>query len=261
MDTRFWGPSGWRLLHLIATGPNAAKNNTFWETLPFILPCKFCRASLAEYYDELPIPTKQEDFAEWLYKIHNKVNQKLREQGQNLEPDPPFKAVHEQYASLLSQGCTKITFPGWELLFCLADNHPSSSPSKPMPDTPTPHPTSLKERNRYNLLTPAERKSALRRFWLSLPEVLPFEEWKDSWKKHAGPIQRAVSSRRSALSWLWKIRCGMDRELHALGKTDYYGLCKTIRQHRSGCSSSTRAKTCRAIRGGKRKTRRSKQRV
>jgi hypothetical protein len=130
-----------------------------------------------------------------------------------------------------------------------------------MPDTPTPAPTSLKERNRYNILTPAERKSALRRFWTSLPDVLPFEEWKDSWNKHAGPIQRAIQSRRSALSWLWKIRCGMDRELHQMGKTDYYGLCKTIRQHRSGCSSSTRAKTCRAIRGGARKTRRSKQRV
>jgi len=261
MDTKFWGPSGWRMLHLIATGPNAAKNRTFWEALPFVLPCKFCRASLSEYYDILPVPTKQAEFAEWLYKIHNMVNNKLKEQGQTLEPDPIFKAVQTRYIELLSQGCTKTYFPGWEMLFCITDNHPSSSPSKPMPDTPSPPPTSLKERNRYNLLTPAERKAELRRFWSSLPDVLPFAEWQTIWKQAVGSISKAVQSRRSALSWLWKIRCAMNRELHHMGQSDFYGLCKTIRTHRSGCSSSTRAKTCRAMRGGKRKTRRSKQRV
>lgn len=261
MDTKFWGPSGWRLLHLIATGPHAAKNHQFWEALPFILPCKFCRASLTEYYDELPVPTKQVDFAEWLYKIHNKVNQKLRGQGQTLEPDPTFKAVHTRYTELLSQGCTKTVFPGWEMLFCIADNHPESSPSKPMPDTPSPPPTSLKERNRYNLLTSAERKAALRRFWVSIPDVLPFTEWTSIWNKAAGPVTKAVQSRRTALAWLWKIRCAMNRELHQMGKSDFYGLCKIIREHRSGCSSSLRAKTCRAMRGGKRKTRSRYQRV
>ena len=98
------------MLHLIATGPNAAKNRTFWEALPFVLPCKFCRASLSEYYDTLPVPTKQAEFAEWLYKIHNMVNNKLKEQGQTLEPDPTFKAVQTRYIELLSQGCTKTYF-------------------------------------------------------------------------------------------------------------------------------------------------------
>jgi hypothetical protein len=261
MDTKFWGPSGWRILHLIATGPNAAKNLQFWETLPFVLPCKFCRASLTDYYEELPVPTKQAEFAEWLYKIHNKVNHKLRTQGQTIEPDPTFKAVQTRYTELLSQGCTKTVFPGWELLFCIADNHPSSSPSKPMPDTPSSPPTSLKERNRYNLLTPNERKAALRRFWTSLPDVLPFAEWITIWNKAAGSISNAVQNRRTALAWLWKIRCAMNRELHTMSQTNFYGLCKTIREHRSGCSSSVRAKTCRAMRGGKRKTRSSKQRV
>lgn len=261
MDTKFWGPSGWRLLHLIATGSNAAKNNKFWEALPFVLPCKFCRASLTEYYEILPVPVKQAEFAEWLYKIHNQVNEKLKSQGQTLEPDPTFQAVQMRYDELLSQGCTKTFFPGWEMLFCIADNHPSSSSSKPMPDTPSPPPTDRKEKNRYNLLTPAERKAVLRQFWTSLPDVLPFAEWKQIWIQAAGPVSKAIQSRRPALSWLWKIQCAMNRELQHMGKSDFYGLCKTIRTQRSGCSSSIRAKTCRAMRGGKRKTRRSKQRV
>jgi hypothetical protein len=258
MDTKFWGPSGWRMLHLIATGPNAAKNIQFWDMIPFVLPCKFCRASLTEYYEQLPVPTKQADFPEWLYKIHNLVNKKLRDQGQTIPPDPTFNAVHTRYTELLSQGCTKTMFPGWEMLFCIADNHPSSSPSKPMPDSPSSPPTDRKERNRYNLLTPAERKTALRRFWKSLPDVLPFQEWQTIWRQGAGPLVKAVQNRRTALAWLWKIRCTMNRQLHQIAETDFYGLCKTIRTHRSGCSSSLRAKTCRAMRGGKRKTRRSK---
>lgn len=261
MDTRFWGPSGWRLLHLVAASPNAATNQTFWESLPFVLPCKFCRASLSEYYTQHPIPKRSMDFPKWLYTIHNCVNAKLRKQGQTVPPDPPFEEVNTRYNELLKQGCTRTVFPGWEMLFCIADNHPDSSPSVPMPDTPEHKPTSLKERNRYNLLTPSERKQQLKRFWRSIPDVLPFEEWRDSWNKHVGSITKAGTSRRSALAWLWRIRCGMDKDLQQMGEHDFYGLCKELKEHRSGCSTSRRAKTCRAVKGGARKTRRHKQRA
>jgi hypothetical protein len=257
MDTRFWGPSGWRLLHLIAaandTKPKEA-TKIFWEKLPYILPCKFCRASLSEYYELHPIPSTNID--KWLYKIHNCVNKKLRDQGQNVAPDPPLAEVLSHYDSLLSQGCTKTYFPGWDFLFCIADNHPHSSPSKPMPDTPSPMPTDLKGRNRYNLLKPKERRAALKEFWQTLPDVLPFEEWSISWRKHAGPIQKAIASRRSALSWLWKIRCGFEKDLQQLSNKDYHGLCKKLATYRSGCSSSTKAKTCRRLKSNAMKTRR-----
>lgn len=268
MDTKFWGPSGWRFLHLVAAAEPKSKSTTeFWETLPFILPCKFCRTSLTSYYEELPIPKK--DYNVWLYKIHNKVNKKLRDQGQTLPPDPPLEAVLERYDQLLKQGCTRTYFPGWDFLFCVADNHPSSSPSAPMPDTPEEikarsSTLSLQEKNKYNLLTIKERKEALKRFWASIPDILPFEEWRQSWIKYAGPLNKAVSNRKSALSWLWKIRCGFEADLNQMSSNTFYGLCKHIANHRSGCSTSKRAKTCRKIRntqkGGKRKTRRNKQR-
>jgi hypothetical protein len=267
MDTRFWGPSGWRLLHMIATSSYANKSKTFWETLPYVLPCKFCRASLTGYYELLPIPDKSQEFPEWLYKIHNLVNQKLRDQGQSLPPDPPSEAVKERYDQLLEQGCSRTEFPGWNFLFSIADNHPSLSPSTPMPDSPTAKPKSLKERNRYNLLTSQERKKMLALFWKSIPAVLPFPEWQTSWKQHAQSVQKALKHRKSALSWLWTIRCGMESDLELIGKTTFYGLCKQVANHRSGCAKSTRAKTCRKIskahkahKGGTRKTRTRKQR-
>jgi hypothetical protein len=260
MDTRYWGPSGWRLLHLIAISPNTAKNKTVWEMLPFVLPCKFCRASLSDYYKDHPIPTEAHEFPKWLYIIHNCVNKKLRDQGQHLSSDPSFKEVSTHYKNYYKQGCTKTVFPGWEMLFSIADCHPDRIISKPMPDTPKIVPTTLKERNRYNLLTSEERKEALQNFWESFPDVLPFEEWKTSWKKYAGSCEKAIINRRSAMSWLWKIRCGLESDLQQLGQTNFHGLCKEVANYRSSCSTNRRARTCRSVKHSSRKTLRHKQR-
>ena len=242
---------------MIAHSDRAASNRVFWDSLPYILPCKFCRTSLTSYYEQHPIPTKREEFPEWLYKIHNLVNQKLRDQGQTLPPNPPFQAVEERYTQLLEQGCSKTSFPGWDFVFSLADNHPDSSPSKPMPDTPKNPPTSLKERNRYNLLTPKERKQQLRRFWSALPDVLPFQEWRELWNEHMPSLTKLTRNRRSALCSLWHIRCGLEKGLAQISQETFYGLCKQVANHRSGCSKSTRAKTCRKLvqSGGAKKTR------
>ena len=242
MDTRYWGPSGWQLLHLIAATKGAPKS--FWETLPYILPCKFCRASLSDFYKQLPVPETHQDI--WLYKIHNKVNAKLRSQ-KHIEPDPKQSDVISHYKNLLEQGCTKTFFPGWEFVFSIADNHPASSPSKPMPDAPVSMPKTHEELNRYNLLTAIQRIQHVKEFWKELANALPFKEWQQSWKKHATSITPAVNNRRSALSWLWKVRCGMDKDLQQLSNTNFHGLCKEVAKHRSGCSTSRRAKTCRSI--------------
>jgi Erv1 / Alr family len=263
MDTRYWGPSGWRLLHLIAASPYASKSKQFWEMLPYILPCKFCRASLSDYYIEHPIPSTVSN--KWLYVIHSCVNTKLRKQGMKIEKEPSLKEVLNYYDEFYAQGCTKTIFPGWEFLFSIADNHPGSSPSVSMPDTPTENPpTSLKERNRYNLLTIEERKHALEIFWKVVPCVLPFKEWQDSWRKHAGPVKEALQNRRTAMAWLWKIRCGMESDLEQISTTNFHGLCKEVATYRSGCSKSRKARTCRrskdSLKKVRRKTFRNKQR-
>jgi len=129
-----------------------------------------------------------------------------------------------------------------------------------MPDAPETMPTTLEEKNKYNLLTTAERIKALQAFWTSIPTILPFQEWTASWKKHATSVRYAIRNRKSALQWLWTIRCGLDKDLEQLTETTFHGLCKEVASIRSGCSTSKRAKTCRRGQSVLRKTRRHKQR-
>jgi len=260
MDTRFWGPSGWQFLHLVAAGGEAKKE--FWNSLPYILPCKFCRASLTQYYIDHPIPTDKKKIEKWLWTIHNEVNAKLRGQGQSIPPDPPFSEVKKLYQEKLAQGCTKTVFPGWDFFFSIADNHPSKSPYKPMPDVTEEDLESLnsmtiEEKNRKNLLSVKERTHALIEFWKHVPTAMPFKEWQKSWKEHVSNVETAMKSRKTALAWLWKIRCGMDEDLEKLGIT-FHGLCKEVAKHRSGCASSKRARTCRRSKKNRNNTRKNR---
>ena len=73
MDTKFWGPSGWKLIHLITftyESSNKKAVTEFFSLLPFILPCKFCRASLTEYMDADPLDIKSRDsLSKWMWRI------------------------------------------------------------------------------------------------------------------------------------------------------------------------------------------------
>ena len=250
MDTKFWGPSGWKFLHLI-TFSDAVKHTSkircFFETLPYVLPCKFCRQSLSEYMEDLPLDTA--DPAKWLWKIHNCVNRKLQKQGLNSKDDPPFKSVKELYNEKLSMGCTKTNFEGWEFLFSVVENHPLSkgslagTPIKGAPDHIDS--TDTLELNRWNMLPGKKRMVFYEQFWNCLPEVLPYPEWKKVWKS----CSTDWSSRQSSMQSLWNIRCSMESALQLMDKTNYHSLCKNLRAHRSGCSKSVRAKTCRKKRG------------
>ena len=56
MDTKFWGPSGWELLHLITFEKGyLSKKKELFSTLPFILPCKYCRESALKFMNEDPL--------------------------------------------------------------------------------------------------------------------------------------------------------------------------------------------------------------
>ena len=244
MDTRFWGPSGWRLLHLITFSylPERDKKNVceFFHALPYVLPCKFCRASLSEYIIEDPIEDACESplaLQKWLWRIHNKVNDKLRAKLEN----PPFSAVSKLYKEKLDQGCSRTVFDGWEFLFSVAEHHPfsrGSSSYSPLEGAPEVLTTPLL-RNRWNVMRPEERMEFYEKFWTVLPKVLPFDEWRKGW----GSMK--LDTRKDTLSSLWHIRSSLEKELDLLNKTDYSSLCKLLQSVRSGCNSSSRSKTCR----------------
>lgn len=257
MDTRYWGPSGWRLLHLITfayPNPTSAQRKAlaaFFGALPYVLPCKYCRANLTEHMEALPLePALQSStpfaLAKWLWGIHNRTNAKLRAQGLEVAPDPDFSTVKRIYLERLAAGCTRTKFDGWEFLFSTVENHPFSRQAvagTPMPDAP-PDAAAVADkaaRNRYNVMTPEERLTESAAFWAALPSVLPFPEWRRAW----AACSTDWSTRASALKSLWGIRCRMERELELLNKTTYDSLCRELRSYRSGCSASKRGKTCR----------------
>jgi len=247
MDTRYWGPSGWRLLHLISFSAKVTPTLCeFFKTIPYILPCKYCRQSLSKYMMEDPIECNKKNLAKWLWRIHNDVNAKLRSQHSPAKPDPPFAIVETTYLERMAAGCSRTHFDGWEFLFSVAEAHPYSRAAKasvpisghpPLEDLKTPL-----ERNMWNVMESDERMKFYTRFWELLQAVLPFPEWRSSWREAAG---KDLNCREQCLKGLWSIRRHMEKSLDLLNRTDYYSLCKELRDNRSGCSGSTRSRTCR----------------
>ena len=167
MDTRFWGPSGWRLLHLIVSTPlNNRKEEDirkFFRLVPFILPCKFCRQSLSLYYEKRPIP--EHGLEKWLYEIHNDVNNKLRSQNLLKELNPSYKEIHDRYKVWTSMPCASTRVLGWDFLFSVANTTPSkSSNSSPINNAPSLLDTP-ELRNRWNTMTYKERLPYIKMWW------------------------------------------------------------------------------------------------
>ena len=254
MDTRYWGPSAWRLLHMIsfAASQKGVKPEIcdFFNTLPYILPCKYCRKSLSEYMAKDPVECNKKGLAKWLWRIHNDVNTKLRSQRIQAEKDPDFPLVETIYLERLAAGCSKTHFEGWEFLFSVAEAHPYSRAGKssiPIAGhPPIEELTDPLERNRWNVMTPEERLPHYNRFWKLLPLVMPFPEWKKSWLEAVHVSE--PTCRTDCLKHLWSIRRHMEEKLELLNRTTYDSLCKELRLYRSGCTRSTRGKTCRKVR-------------
>ena len=253
MDTKFWGPSGWKLLHTIAF--NELKDKVaikeFFELIPFILPCKFCRASLTEYMDEDPVDVSSQDaLARWLWRIHNKVNDKLRGQGLLKTKNPSFDTVAHMYKEPFE------AFEGWDFLFSVAENHPYSrfTKSMPIPQGATvakplmencPHKESLlceKDKNRWNTMSPDERFKKYVDFWKALGKVLP-EPWAATWNS-CKMDTKTLERRTCWLRELWRMRCCMEKPQEC-----FQEMCKRVARHRSGCGKKKRARTCRRTRG------------
>jgi len=247
MDTRYWGPSGWKLLHAITFSYKESlksKYDEFFYTIAFLLPCKFCRKSYSEYITDDPIDVSSKDnFTKWLWRIHNKVNEKLRSQQLCNYEDPSFSSVKKFYEEKLHQGCSKVHFEGWEFLFSIVEAHPTSKLSLGSKPFHIPESVELDTpllRNQYNTMEPTERLTYYKKFWELVPKVLPFPEWRSLWKDEG-----SWDTRSESLKNLYKIRCHLEKELELQNRTKFSNLCKELRTYKSGCNKSKRSKTCR----------------
>lgn len=135
MDTKRWGPSGWKLLHLISFQyPNKPSNEQkknikeFYELLIYLLPCKYCRASIKKFYKEIPIDEyldNKKKLIEFVYLIHNKVNDKLREQKILKYNNPQLHDVKNFYNNINKQKviCSNRNYQGWDFIYSIAFNN------------------------------------------------------------------------------------------------------------------------------------------
>jgi len=124
MDVRFWGPSGWQMLHTITFEKGKIpEKKRLLEAMVHILPCKYCRQSAEQFIKEMPV---DDNIALWLYKFHDRVNQKLHNQHKEDPsvpepiPSPPFSEVVKKYKSILQTKSTNIL--GTNFLLSIANN-------------------------------------------------------------------------------------------------------------------------------------------
>lgn len=127
--TSTWGNPGWFFLHSVAAGYpvdpdefDSSRGNpsghtrrvytSFFKTVGGVLPCRFCRDSYDIFIKELPIDKyihSRKSLFEWLFKIHNKVNEKL-----GVDEETDLESVVQKYESFrarcpkdkTSKGCT-----------------------------------------------------------------------------------------------------------------------------------------------------------
>ena len=211
MDTRFWGPSGWKLLHLVCE-TDTASLYPFLETIPHILPCHFCRASLTEYYQQHPY-TAAPNMSRWIYQIHNLVNAKLRKQGLHPAPNPSYASAKARLADLAASPWSAQLTSFWDFFFAVGYHHPRHT----------------KAVSRW-----------FRRFWSVLPDVLP-AEIQQHWVAALRVCPPDLTTRRSTMAWLWRMRCHIDTEFH----DPYLSVCQRVGSFSSDCGTRRGAITCR----------------
>lgn len=249
MDTRFWGPPAWRLLHIVAAHYEPARRRPvaqFFEVLPYVLPCKFCRANLTAYYESgAPGAAlgSRADLEKYVYELHKRVSAKLRTEGGAPAPAPVFREV----AAAAEAAVDQIPMPAWDFLFSVAYIYPPDTREVPMPDAPATCPSDAADcdRNKWNMLPIAKRLHYWKRFWKLLPGVLP-AAWAQRWTEAVRRVRPVFSSRRGAIAALWRIRCAFE----AGEEHDPYGeVCARLTYHASGCGTAAgaRLRTCRRL--------------
>lgn len=224
MDTRFWGPSGWQLFHLIAfTSPNPRE---VLDDMKNVLPCKFCRASTSEFVNAHP-PAKP--YGKWLFDIHNKVNHKLRTQCAedpavvNPGPDPDFADIKKHYEEM-----KPTAVPGRDFLMAIAFNFPAKPEERDM--------------------------STQREFLHHLADAYPFESMRGKFQTYIKAHEPDLQSQKAYTKWMY----GLMKELSGkIPIKTYRGYMSHLAYYKSGCSRKTyRGKTCRrTASGGSTKTR------
>ena len=226
MDTRFWGPDGWQLLHSIAYNYPSKPNNTtkqkyrrFFNSIPYILPCIYCRNSLHKFYKELPIENSlqnHESLFKWLYTIHNKINDKLRHQGLNSKVNPSLSKIKKLYKNynIRHNKIPCSDSPGLDFMYSIVFNYPI-----------------IKE----NFVAKVRFNKHITFFKL-LADVYPFEKFRFTYKKmiKSSDLKQVLNKRCLFKRWFYEV----DKSINEMCPS-YKDRCENIEMYRARCKKRT----------------------
>jgi len=222
MDTRFWGPSGWQLFHLVAFKSPPEEAREVLDDMKDVLPCKFCRASTTQFVKDHP---PKAPYGKWLYEIHNMVNNKLRTQAVDDPrvidpgPDPPFEEVKAKYEAM-----KPTAVPGRDFLMAVAYNFPAQPDPRDM--------------------------STQREFLHHLADAYPFEELRKVFQSYLRAQEPVLTSQKAYTKWMYGLMKALSDKVGANVRT-YRGYMSHLAFYKSGCTQKTyKGKTCRRLAGG-----------
>lgn len=220
IDTRYWGPSGWQLFHLVAF--RSDNPETLLGMMKDILPCKFCRQSTTEFVKQHPL---KGDAGKWLYEIHNMVNDKLRTQCKddpkviNPGPDPSFEEVKKKYMRMKPH-----EVPGRDFLFSVAANYPERPESSDI----ELHTSFIEE----------------------LAQVYPFVKFRKTFQSYIKKHPVILDSRKEYMKWMYGLLYEIGQDV-PIELPSYKGYVQRVMYYTSGCDKNTyKGKTCRRVDGG-----------
>lgn len=235
MNTQFWGPPGWELLHILTFNypkKPTEKQKTEWElffkSIGFVLPCKYCRESYKFFLKENDTLfknfwDKRESVIKWLYLIHNKVNNKLKNQKDDkgnpllVGKNPSLKEVTNIYTNFIKES-SWIDMPGWDFIHSIAFNY---------------EPTE-------------ERKKWYPIFFNILFNIVPcrFDNCLQVFKNvlERFPIEASLKSQESMICWVYSMHKKFS--MYTNRKFQSFPIFfERIEQHRSGCEKNKKIST------------------
>lgn len=191
MDTDFWGPDGHKLNHSIAYcytfglyDESIPQNilTSFFKSEKYVLPCIYCRRSYSKYIKEIPIKESKNNVFKWIYRIHNKINDKLRKQGYLDEKNPSYDSVLQKYKRFVKKiNCNMI---GWKFLYSVVFEYPQ-----------------------YDFELSNARYNGYVTFFTNLKYLLPSKKIRDIYREYIekNPVQDHMNTRESLKKWLYKL--------------------------------------------------------
>lgn len=213
MDTSFWGSPGHKLLHSIAYcysfnnfSENPSKNiiKSFFKSIKYVLPCIYCRRSYSKYIKELPLrDIKDNNYFKWIYKIHNKINDKLRKQGYLTKQNPKYDTILRKYNTFVKKINCMV---GWNFLYSIVFDYPS-----------------------YHFEISKSRYNGYITFFTNLKYLLPCKNIRNIYKNYIEkyPVENYMEKRDCLKKWLYNLEKKIRKKC-----CDYKKRCEKIEKYR-----------------------------